>query len=221
MSAQGLGNNSPRTYFKVKNGYIVITIKADQEERNLDLIQNCQTYNALKNEKGVDIIDICYGHFEGYVRNIEAFENDYGKSWNVTFETQSGDVFVWSVIYDSLLFQSFINCLASIDDNNIGSIKLQPWKGIDNKGKEQTKLSIQHNGNKLNWKFLPEELPPITTAKDEDGNDLTDAKGNLIYNKKKRMNWLIGEVDKIVTKIKAFQPVKQAAQEVEADEQPY
>lgn len=201
----GFGSAPARTYFKIKNGNIVISVKADQKEKFSDLSAYALKTLSYKNDNGDEILDICFGHFEGYLHDIEAVEKEFNgskvKSWQITFINPNGEMCVWNTYYDGSLIQNFVNSLSSVK-GNFGLLKLQPWLGKDKKGNQQTKLTIYHNGDKLGWAYEPDDIPKVLPLKDADGEDATDAKGNVIYNTKKRMAWMIGLIADIRKKIK-------------------
>ena len=205
----GLGNRAPRNYFKIKNGKIVITINAGQRENFSNLEAQASNVLEYQSDKGVALIDYCYDWYEGYLQDIKVIEREFNgskvKSWQIIFATpETGEIFIWDTYYDGYLIQNFVNCLSSIP-GKIGIIRLSPWMGKDQKGNPQTKLTFYHNGNsqsdKLGWKFKPEELPKIQPVKGGDGNDFIDAKGNKVYDTKKRMLWLVNEIQSILKKL--------------------
>jgi len=195
MDNTGFQQESHSLYFKTKDGKIVVTIRKDRLDDYSDIAQIGKLHEYL-NKEGIPVVDIRLDSFTGHLKSIKVIETTFGKVWNITFTDNSGRQYAWSTFYDGMLIQGFVNALASIEDSKIGLIKILPW--LDSKAKTPTtKLVVYHNDNKLSWKYKPEELPPITPLKDENGDELFDAKGNKLYNKKARMKWLIDEVMKI------------------------
>jgi hypothetical protein len=196
----GFTKDQPRIYFKLKNGKCVINVKEENLHNFQDFVDVASSTKHFKNDAGVEVVDINLDRFSGHITGIDAETTDYGKVWNVTFTDEEGKRFIWSTYYDGLLFQGFINSLLSIK-SKIELITLKPWLGNDNKGNPQTKLTVLHNEEKLSWKYKPEELPEIKPKLDEDGEVETDSKGNIIYNKKKRMQWLLASVLELRVKL--------------------
>ena len=200
----------PVTFFKLKDFKIVVTTNKDNLHNFQDLLSVGKAVE-YKNKDGIPMIDIQLDGFEGYLQSMEAKDYEYGKSWHIAFIDENNKKYIWSISYDNLLFQSFINCLCKTE--KLGLIKLSPWKGKDKKGKEQTKLTIYHNNKKLDWSYKPEELPPVLPMKDSDGEVMLDAKGNILYNKKKKMMWLLQQVELILSRIKPQEKVDYSNEE--------
>lgn len=207
----GFGNNTPRTYFRIKDGLVVVTIKTIDEPLNAALIKDAKRTTQRINKVGEAVTEIGFSFFEGYLQNIEVSSSEYGQSWNVTFKDKAGDEFIWTANYQSQMMQSFFNCLASID-GEFGLFRLQPWIKDDD-----TRLSIRHNGEKLNWKYSIQEMPAITTLKDADGNDFINAEGKKVYDNKKRMAWLCDLVENTKGKLVHRSPARAHSSQQTAD----
>ena len=143
----------------------------------------------------------------GYLDRIDMMQTEFGKTWNITF-VDDFKLYVWSTYFDASLFQGFVNCIAGLK-GKYGKITLEPKWDAKNK---TTKMNTFNDGQYLNWHFSVEELPKVTKLLDENGEEVTDSKGNPVYNTKKRMQWLQEEVDKIQQHLK-----QEFKQETDAD----
>lgn len=159
----GPGKRTPVTFMQIKEGKIVIGPKDNPNY---------------------------YDNFEGYLNSISLKEGTIKvngsdkpiKQWNVEFKV--GDkVYIWSADYDGYLFQSFINSIANLEDYS-KSIVIVPYLKDT-----RTKLVVYKHGELVKWKYAPEEMPEVKTVI-VDGEELLDAKGNKIYNKKERMAFI-------------------------------
>lgn len=177
----GYGHTTPRTFFKIKDGKIVVKNFADGSES-------------------------AYNYFEGYLKSISYLEKEVEysgkkvmmKSYNVAFtETPSDDTeHIWSPIPKSSLFQSFLNCILRIEDFKHTKIKLVPYLKND-----QQRLIVYANGEKLEWRYNFDELPPIIEIIGKNGKPLTDANGNTLWDYTARLEWIQERVDEITDKL--------------------
>ena len=203
------GKNESRTYFKIQHGKIVVTVSSDNLNLYEDLIQCAsKTEEITGKTNGKLYTEISMDNITAQLVSIAVKESTFGKTWNVTFLGDDGQYYVWSTYYDGGLFQGFVNCLAGVE-GDYGRIKIQPWQGPDKKGVLQTKISLSRNGEKMSWKYGIEDMPKITPLKDEDGKDFIDDKtGQVKYNTKKRMMWLLELVAEIQAKLGQQMPTE-------------
>ncbi|MBX3045168.1 MAG: hypothetical protein KF896_15760 [Ignavibacteriae bacterium] len=178
----GYGNRTPMSYFKIKDGKIHVYNRDDEPT----------IHDFFKGK----LIQIDFREsevqFNGKLNKI--------KNWNVMFE-DDGVNHIWSTKYDGILFQSFINCIASLTDFN-STIELYPYM---KDGK--TKLWMKANGEDLRWKFNVDEMPKITPLIAE-GEPVLDAQGNQMYSTKARMEWTQKLVEAINAKIRSVKQVE-------------
>lgn len=176
----GYGYTTAKTFFKIKSGKIVI--------------------------KNADGTDSEYNYFEGYLRSINYVEKEVEyngkkiiiKAYNVAFTDTPGDSaeHIWSPMPKSPLFQSFINCILNIDKIQSSLIKLIPYM----KGTQQ-RLMVYVNGQKVDWKYNYDDLPPIKNILGKNGKPLTDPNGNPLWDYSDRLAWIQDKVNDIVTKL--------------------
>ncbi len=177
----GYGHTTPRTFFKIKDGKIVVKNPADGAES-------------------------AYNFFEGYLKSISYVEKEVEyngkkvmiKSYNVAFTESPFDEseHIWSPIPKSTIFQSFLNCILNIENFNATKLRLIPYLKND-----QQRLVIYANGEKLDWKFKMEELPAITVIVGKNGKPVSDANGNPLWDYTARLEWIQERVDEITDKL--------------------
>ena len=177
----GYGLITPRTFFKITNGKISIKNPADGTES-------------------------VYNFFEGYLRSISYVEKEVEyngkrilmKSYNVSFvdAPDQESEHIWSAHPKSLIFQAFINCILNVQDFSTTKIKLAPY--LKN---NQQRISIFANGEKLNWKYQIDEMPPIEPVMGKNGKPVKDANGNPLWDYTARLEWIQEKVDQITTKL--------------------
>jgi hypothetical protein len=203
----GFEKREPKTFFKIKDGAVVVTINPDQVGLYQDLLEVARTKKEIITKQGVPKLEIHLDMITGYLDRIDMNQTEFGKTWNITF-VDDFKLYVWSTYFDASLFQGFVNCIAGLK-GKYGRIKLSPY--FDSKN-NTTKMTVFNDGQKLGWHFSIDELPKVTKLLDADGEEATDSKGNPLYNTKKRMQWLQEEVDKIQQHLK-----QEFKQETDAD----
>ena len=203
----GFGNNQQRTYFKIKNGNIVVTIKAADEGNYTELINASNSTNDYKSDAGMDYLDICFGHFEGYLMKIDLVETEFNgtkvKQWALTFKDDTERIYVWNTIWNGSLIQGFVNCLSSVE-GDIGPLKINAYLKND-----KTRIAIYHkyDTKPLSWKFPPEELPQLEVVQiynkvSKKMEDYIDKKTNKpIFDDTKRMEFVEGLIKELNQKL--------------------
>lgn len=165
----GLEIIKQRTYFKIKEGKIVIKDKDGQEK--------------------------IYGGFKGKLKNIKYVERHVTfnnvdtlvKVYEVTFvDAADGTEYCWSPQIDSSIYASFINCIASLD--NLDSVLyIRPYLSKD---KSRTNLYVEANGVKLSWKYSANEMPKIEPVVDNKGKKVLNAQGKQVWDTQDRLEWV-------------------------------
>jgi len=173
------------------------------------------TFFKIKEGKIIFPDNTIYDTFKGIITDITLKESELTwqgntskvKQWNVTF-TDGTNNYVWSANYDGYLFQGFINSIASMSDFEM-PVTLVPYK---DKKTDQTKMVIYSNEEKLGWKYGIGEMPAVNPIV-VDGEEMKDAKGNTLYNKKPRMAWVTKVVESINKMIRNATVVEEVAVE--------
>lgn len=177
--------NTPRTYFKIKDGKIVVRDHDTQ-------------------------VDTFYDSFTGYLLSINYVQNvqEYKgkkitmKSFKVIFtDTQSPDAaqHIWSPSPTSPIFFAFLNCILNIKDFTDVKLKLKPYLKDG-----QQRITVYANGVKLDWKYSIKEVPAITKMLNDKGKPILDINGNQLWNHEARFEWLqkkTNEVNQLLGKI--------------------
>ncbi len=199
----GFGNYSPKTYFKVANGAIVISIKPGDQDKYSNLLEQARAVIERVDKNQQKKVDICFNFLEGNVTSISQSEAEFNgkkfKTWNIDFVDEEEKQFVWSCGYESYSFQAFLNCLASIE-GNIGKIKI----GAYTNGKNKTGIVVYHNNEKLSWKYQIEEIPkviPVMVPDGKGGEVHFHNNGQPVYNNTERMAWVEDLASKMQTKV--------------------
>jgi len=190
----GFGTKQQRTFFKIKEGKIVITDK-DKNETLYDFfegkLKSIKYADRNVNFKGVDSIV---------------------KSYDITFN-DNGKEYCWSPNYDSSLYSGFINAIASLDDFS-QKIYIRPYL---NKDKTRTNLYIEVNGNRLDWKYSIAEMPKIVPLIDKKGREIKNAQGNTIYDLEERLEWVKKVTTDVVAKLEQHKVNDNYDDEVETE----
>lgn len=192
----GLSNPKPKIYFKIKEGNIVITIKADQKASHRELMENAQSWKDTTNTANLPITEINYKQFDGVLKSIALDDNKdskFGPQWKCVFDSE-GTEFIWTIRQDSMLFQSFINSMLSAFPN-YGLIRLSPYMDKDGR----TWCWVKNDGLDLRWKYTKEEMPqavPLTTINKKTGEEkpVLNANGEQQYDKSEIIDWIKGQV---------------------------
>ena len=176
----GFSDHTPRTYFYDSKGKVVVGKKDNQ---------------------------VMHDDFEGYLRGIKYVENQVEfttgkpttvKQWYVFFTDDEGREYVWTTRYTGITFQSFINCLSSLDEIT-KHIKISFYLK-----KERTKIATYYGGTKLDWKYTLEEMPAVEPVM-VGNKPYKDPNGNTVYNFEPRMEWTQKLVDR-VNELLGFNP---------------
>lgn len=155
----GLGQNAPKTYLKIKNGKIVITIKTADEYKYKHMLAQAKLNRYPHEKTGEPTTDLCFDWFAAPLIRIKdttkTFNGEDFRYWDMEF-IDDNMVYVISLLYDSITFQGIANCLAAVE-GSIENVKLIPWVGQNSKGAGVTKISVHHNGKKMGWKYADEK----------------------------------------------------------------
>lgn len=155
----GYVNDSPKRYFKIKAGYIVLNIKEANEAHYEQDIEQADAVKKYVNDNGVDMIDVCYRGISGYLKNISMQDFTYNDvtttSYSLTLE-ESGVDYIINFQEDSGISLGVINALASMPDLT-EKITIKAYLG-DGKNR----VSVYVGNERLAWKAQKEELPPLT-----------------------------------------------------------
>jgi len=177
--------NTPRTYFKIKDGKIVVRDHDTQ-------------------------VDTFYDSFSGYLQSIDYVQSvqEYKgkkvtmKSFKVVFaDSYSTDALqhIWSPSPTSPIFFAFLNCILNIKDFTNVKLKLKPYLKDG-----QQRLIVYANGVKLDWKYAIKDVPPITKMLNEKNKPILDINGNQLWNHEARFEWLekkTNEVNQLLGKL--------------------
>lgn len=173
----GFGSFTPTVYFKIKDGKIFVHRKDGTEEVH-------DNFTGI-----IDSIDFKESEIEYNGKKTRV------KQWNVAFDV-SGKRYIWSTKWDGILFQSFINSIASIDDFS-KPVQLSPYTKDG-----RTKLWITVDGEPSKWKYSIDEMPKIVPLMLE-GEPVLDSQGNQMYSTKARMEWTHKIVEQLNAKIRS------------------
>ncbi len=136
----GLGNNTRKTYAGLSNGKVVIRPGKDQEP-------------------------IMYDHIEGRIVKINKADRTVnGKPAQfieITLQDEKGEQAILSLYADQTSTRSILLSLASLTDfTKKVRIAAYPRVGKDN-GPVFTNVAIRVDGEKLPWKYTPEQIPRV------------------------------------------------------------
>lgn len=186
----GFSDSHPRIYFYDKEGKFTI----GSEKKG-----NIETHDAFEAFlKGIKFVEAEREFKPGVKTKV--------KQWYVVFIQPDGKEYCWTTRYTGIMFQSFINCISTLEDFS-KEIKIKIY--LNKKGMSGLNCFYDHNydwDNRLQWKYQPDELPaiePILVA----GIPYKDPYGNILYNFEPRMEFTKKLVDRI-NQILKYDPAK-------------
>lgn len=214
----GFGNPSPRMFFKVSKGAVVITLKKDSASKAL--AEQAYKVEERTNKAGAQVIDYLFKEFSGFLQNISLTQDEkFGPQWTVVFK-DAGEEYIWNVPQDAMMFQGFLNSLSSAI-GRIGCVTLSPYEKASRDGTLRTWIGVRNNGEKLGWKYDMNDLPAVEQIKDSKGKPVL-IQGKPAYNKEPIIEWMSERVDEInkslVGGTVAPVRIEESAQVVEVEE---
>lgn len=121
-----------------------------------------------------------FSEMTGYVKKLEvkSYELQGATKENLTLilkDNESDESIFIQCGFTSSAAQNILNTLAG--ENSLGLIKFETGKPKESNGKWYPTMYIKNDGEKTNWRYSPNngtwnDIPKITTTKDEDGNNI-------------------------------------------------
>ena len=174
------------TYASFADGKIVLRSKEPREG-----------YTARVNKIGNTVYEQMHEEFTGYLRAIEARENDYGSQWCFTFEDAPEKYIITDRLNGSYA-KSIISALASADYDPNEKITVAPWRMDDPKGGDKYIVGavVKQRGQKLARKYCSPNTPedkrngatPLPVLKE------MKVSGKMVYDDTDQIEFLTGVV---------------------------
>jgi hypothetical protein len=166
------------TYVTVINGKITKKVK-----------QNIPGAVARVNKMNETVYELHFDSLEGYLKNIETKEGDYGKQWIITI-SDGGDDYQLQLPFSGNYGYGLLRRLPNIDLNKQLEIKTGVFE-------EKPYLTVYQGGKKVEYYFTKEEthgLPEMKKIK---------VKGKDTWDDTERLLWLENYVaEEIMPKLK-------------------
>jgi hypothetical protein len=130
---------------------------------------------------GKTVHETFYRALRGKIMDIQTRENEYGKTWNVTLQDDSGAKEVLQFNYSSGYANGFLKALPNVDLSE--EVTIVPNLKIEN-DKKKTTIFLQQNGEAIKWAFTKDNhngLPQLEQKK---------VKGKITWDDSEAMEFL-------------------------------
>jgi hypothetical protein len=189
----GFNSSESALFFKMKDGKVVISIKKEYVEQSSEIAKHASFSEIRISKTGIEYLDLFFKSFTGILKSVEKSKTLYNNqdilSWKMTFEFEGGQKAIWSVNYDSMMAQSFINSMASVGDFS-KEMTLSPYFNKEGKGRLGVFMEGFGDRKTVPWGIPKEQLPQIVPLTKPDGSPVLTQNGKQMYDSSDRMAFL-------------------------------
>lgn len=142
------------------------TVRINTEENNPKAVK--REFEDKDGNKKVKF-ELVYKGIKGQIIDLGFFENDFGKSCNITFRDDSGEDTVLSLNTALNFCDDLLKKLPNINLDK--EVSLSPYSFLDDKAKNRKGITVWQNGNKLENYFYD-------TTEKKNKNNFPDPEGD-------------------------------------------